>query len=92
MSQERLNLLSLMNIEDEVLRAVDFSTDLILNLRRSSPVISRRQRKMLEYGWIFQWSDFTLTYLRNMLIQITAHMTSLTNWSTPKVVSYIFIY
>jgi hypothetical protein len=49
MGQERLNMLSLMNIENEVLRAVDFSTELILNLRRSSPVNSRCQRKMFEY-------------------------------------------
>jgi hypothetical protein len=49
MGQERLNMLSLMNIENEVLHAVDFSTELILNLRRSSPVNSRCQRNMFEY-------------------------------------------
>jgi hypothetical protein len=34
MGQERLNMLSLMNIENETLHAVDFSTELIFNLRR----------------------------------------------------------
>jgi hypothetical protein len=38
MGQERLNMLSLMSIENEVWRAVDLSTEPILNLRRSSPV------------------------------------------------------
>jgi hypothetical protein len=47
--QERLNMLSLINIENEVLSAVDFSTELIFNMRRSSPVNCRCQRKMLEY-------------------------------------------
>jgi hypothetical protein len=49
MGQERLNMLSLMNIENETLRAVDFSTELIFNLRRSSPVNSDCQRKVFEY-------------------------------------------
>jgi Sec-independent protein translocase protein TatA len=49
MGQERLNMLSLINIENETLRTVDFSTELIFNLRRSSPVYSDCQRKVFEY-------------------------------------------
>jgi hypothetical protein len=50
MSHERLNLLlSLMSIENEVLHVVDFSTELMLNLRRSSPINSRCQRKVFDY-------------------------------------------
>jgi hypothetical protein len=49
MGQECLNMLSLMNTENETLCALDFSTELILNLRWESLVNSDCQRKVFEY-------------------------------------------
>jgi hypothetical protein len=52
MGQERLNMLSLMNIKNETLHAVDCSTELIINLRQSTwsrPVNSDFHRKVFEY-------------------------------------------
>jgi hypothetical protein len=68
MGQERLNTLSLMGIENEALHATDFSTELILNLKRASPLNSRCQTNMFEYLLIFRWSDFTITYLQYVYI------------------------
>jgi hypothetical protein len=48
MGKKRLIMLILMKIKNKVLRAIDFGTEVILNLQRSSAANSCCQRKMFE--------------------------------------------